>query len=214
MALARTLTAGALVAVCAVACAATALAAGPVQVGPAQSGPVQAGAVQAGAGRAGRPVPVPVVTPTAVAVPGRAGAEPDTTRLANPSTGTRLAVNGESVVLTDRASDADSWEVDQTPEGVRVRNTAADRCLTAPAADARPGARVGLRACDGAPDQRWALRPSGDGGWTLARGADRDLVLGVGYDGDRPATAVFAPATADPRPEHVWAVDHRPAAAH
>ncbi|MDU0289387.1 RICIN domain-containing protein [Saccharothrix longispora] len=201
MPLARSLTSVALVALSASACAATALAATALAAGPE---------------RAGWPVPVPVVTPGVVSTPGhqpgRAGAEPDTTRLANPSTGTRLAARGDAVVLASRGSDADTpdadtWHVDQTTEGVRVRNTATDRCLTGPATDVRPGARVGLRACDGAADQRWALRPSGDGGWTLAHGANRHLVLGVGYEGDRPATAVLAPAAPDPHPEHVWAAD-------
>ncbi|MDQ2586222.1 RICIN domain-containing protein [Saccharothrix yanglingensis] len=195
MPLARSLTSGALLALSASACAATAFATTALAAGPE---------------RAGWPVPVPVVTPGVVSTPGhqpgRTGAEPDTTRLANPSTGTRLAARGDAVVLT-RSSDADTWDVDQTTEGVRVRDTATGRCLTGPATDVRPGARVGLRACDGAADQRWALRPSGDGGWTLAHGANRRLVLGVGYDGDRPATAVLAPATPDPHPEHVWAAD-------
>lgn len=196
MPLARSLTSAALVALSASACAATAFAATALAAGPE---------------RAGWPVPVPVVTPSVVSTPGhqpgRAGAEPDTTRLANPSTGTRLTARGDAVVLTSRGSDADTWDVDQTTEGVRVRNTATGRCLTGPATDVRPGERVGLRACDGAADQRWALRPSGDGGWTLAHGANRHLVLGVGYDGDRPTTAVLAPATPDPHPEHVWAAD-------
>ncbi|MBY8847805.1 hypothetical protein K7G98_03510 [Saccharothrix sp. MB29] len=183
MPLARSLTSVALVALSASACAATALAATALAAGPE---------------RAGWPVPVPVVTPGVVSTPGhqpgRAGAEPDTTRLANPSTGTRLAARGDAVVLASRGSDADTpdadtWHVDQTTEGVRVRNTATDRCLTGPATDVRPRARSAAGAMAPRPARACARAATAAG---LAHGANCHLVLGVGYEGDRPATAVRA----------------------